>query len=565
MSDNWHQEKEQYSVKKKAYKSNPHKKEETVRDVLLLESSPWPERNLRKKTLEYFGVKTKLSTELGPDVVEKVYFPYYSQEGKICGYKVRDFTKGKDEKWHYSKVGYIGMKCQLFGQVQARKRARFLWNTEGEIDALSAFQALVDNNPKEEYKDLMPAVTSIGCGTKGAVEHLSNNLEFLKGYKDLVLCYDNDENTEIEKRKKTPGMKGKECTEAVGAFLSTNLTDSSNANIVDWPDYINDCSDALQKGKDGELFKILLNIKEYKSEKIVSLYDVFKEGELYEPMKKGVYLDSFPKLMEKWMGVRLREATLMLAPSGVGKSSVTTEMAFNYGEKEGGVGGIFLEEGMKKTGLRFVSRRLKVHPNLYKFDKEKYKTIEEHIEAERWVANPDNFLFLDHYGPIKINSLIDLARIFIYKHNRRFIVLDHISLTVTGNGDIDERVELEKAMVSLTTLCEQCDVHIMVVAHINRGGSVISGKDREFEKPKWKRTFITDGKGTQALEALAHNIIPIDVELLPDNTRGRIRLVMGKNREADMLGFCDVTKMHHKTGIFYDASNEIWTPSDGEY
>ena len=562
MSDYGDNERRNWVKNKKAY--IPEFKHETMKEIKSYKSLAWPERNIRQDIMEKFGVKLLQSES--DQTTEKVFFPYYGQDNKLCGYKVKDCTVHKKEKGHHYTVGHVGVDCKLFGQNQARIGAKFLFNCEGEPDTLSAYQALVDFNQRpgqsEKFKNLTPAVTGIGCGTPNAVDHIAHNEEFLKNFEEVRLCYDNDEVSELDKKKKKKiDIKGKEATEAVGNHLLNH-----KVRIVEWPDGMNDCSDYLQEGKSMELAQqLLFKTKKYSTAKIVSLYDVFREGDLYKPMEKGVYLDSFPKLMDRWLGVRMREATLVLAPSGIGKSSVTAEIGYNFAEKEGGVGGIFLEEGMKKTCNRFIARKLKIHPNLYKFDQHKYCTYDEYLKAEQWVANPDHFMFIDHYGPIKIDDLIDLARIFIYKYGRKFIALDHISLTVTGDGNVDERVELEKAMVSLTTLCEQCDVHIMVVAHINRGSSVVSGSDRNFDKPKWKRTFITDGKGTQALEALAHNIIPIDVELLPDGTRGRIRLFLGKNREADNLGFCDITRMDDKTGVFYDASNEVWQPKGSGY
>jgi hypothetical protein len=453
----------------------------------------------------------------------------------------------------------------LFGQKKARKKAKYLFNCEGEEDTLSVFQSLVEFNAstdkKGRYTHLTPAVTGIGCGTVHAREHIANNKKFVDQYEEVRLCYDNDELTEDEKRKKNPGKKGKEATRDVGNFLMTH-----RVRVVVWPDDVNDCNDLVKCGRSYELAKLLLfETEEYDTAEIVGLYDVFKEGELAKPLNKGVYLESFPFLMDRLLGIRMRECTLILAPTGSGKSSIGAEIGFNFAEEYGGVGGIFLEEGLAKTTKRFISRKLEIHPNLYKFDPLKFCTYDQYLEAERWVGDTKNFMFINHYGPIKIDQLIDLATIFIYKYNRKLIILDHISLTILGDGQIEERAELEKAMIKLTTLCEQCDVHIQVIAHINRAASTTLGGDRDLDKPKWKRTFITDGKGTQALETLAHNIITIDQEIIPDGTRGRIRLFLGKNREADNLGFCDIVRMHPETGVFYDASQEVWQPKTQGY
>ena len=557
MSDEWEIENERWSKMTKSY-TNDFEPKETVKEILKLNCFDWPERGLKKTTLEKFGVKCLKSQ--ADNTISKIYYPYHDQNGKITGYKVKDQTKSKKEKGHIYTIGYVGIDCMLFGQKTCRKNAKYIFNCEGEEDALSAYQALSEwqnKNGREEFKSLTPCVTSIGCGTVHAKEHIANNLNFINNYKEIRLCYDNDRLSDIDKQKKNPGMKGYEATQDVGNFLLDH-----NVRYVAWPDDINDCSDYLQQGRSYDLAKqLLFETKEHRTAKIVGLYDVFKEGELRKSLDRGIYLDSFPKLMDRLLGIRMREVTLMLAPSGCGKSSVSAEIGYNFAEKCGGVGGIFLEEGMQKTCDRFIARKLKIHPNIYKYDKEKIP-YNDFLNAEKWVGDTNNFLFVDHNGPIPIDKLIDIARVLVYKHHRKLIVLDHISLCVQDNGVIDERIELERAMVKITALAAQSDVHIIVIAHINRASSTISGSDRDIDKPKWKRTFSTDGKGTQALEGLADNIIPIDIELLPNNQRGRIRLVLGKNRGADNLGFCDVTKMNDTTGIFYDASEEIWIPEN---
>ena len=214
-----------------------------MKTVRYYEACDWEQRGLTKETLQRFGVKCKVSSEFGPSIVEKVFFPYHNQSGKLVGYKVKDLTKEKSEKGHFYSIGHVGVDCQLFGQKTARKSAKYLFSTEGEVDTLSAYQALKDNNVGTEYAELSPAVVGIGCGTVNAVEHMANNSKFVTGYKELRLCYDNDFLTEMDLTKSNPGMKGKEATKVVGNHFM-----KMDVRYVDWPEWVNDCSDYLQKG-----------------------------------------------------------------------------------------------------------------------------------------------------------------------------------------------------------------------------------------------------------------------------------------------------------------------------
>lgn len=568
MSDNWENERSSYSVKKKEYKDpkKGYESKETVKTILLsYKAVDWGDRGLRKETLETFGVLCKVSTEIGPTVVEKVYFPYYSQEDKLCGYKVKNFLKDKHEKGHFYTVGHVGVDCQLFGQRECKGPTQNLKIVEGEIDQLSAYQALLDrqlsDETPEKYRKLKPQIVSIGCGTVHARDHIGNNSEFTDNYNNIWLAFDNDQLSDLEKQKRNPGMKGKECTESVGAFLCT-AKQSGEIYIIQWPDYFNDCSDALQKGKSEELARILLfDKKKFKVEKIVSLYEVFKPGELKDPIPKGVYLPSYPKLMDKLMGDRQGELTLLLAPSGAGKSTITADMLYEYIVEEGYGGGIFLEENLKKTFQRFIARKMGINLKNFRLgmvdiDNDKY------IKAEKWVADPDNFLALDHSGSIKISELDSLARIMVRKHKRKKIIFDHLTLaTSDSKTGQEERLKLDESMKMLAALCEQEDASITVVCHVNRG--VQLNRKREFEEPYWKRCFKEDARGSSAIECLSWNVICLDIEELPSQSRGRVRLSLQKNREASETGFTDCLIMDQKSGKMIDASNWVYSKSRG--
>ena len=130
MSDNSEYEEEQWMKKDRVYKdwsqpTSTHTPTETMKDIKYLEAVDWPERGLRKETFHRFGVKMKTSVEFGPSKIEKVFFPYCNQAGKIVGYKVKNLLKDKSEKGHFYSIGHVGVSCQLFGQERVRKNAKY--------------------------------------------------------------------------------------------------------------------------------------------------------------------------------------------------------------------------------------------------------------------------------------------------------------------------------------------------------------------------------------------------------------------------------------------------------
>lgn len=542
MSDYPENERKQYSMQKKKYKGT---KSETIKDILLLDSHDWRERNLRKETLEYFGVKCEISTEVGPTTLKKVYFPYYSQEGGLCGYKVKDLDKDKHEKNHFYTVGHVGVDCQLFGQNKARKMAKFLFSCEGEVDTISAYQAIMDSNTKEEYAHLTPAVTGIGCGTVHAVEHLSNNSKFLNIYKEIRLCYDNDELSIVEKQKKNPGMKGKECTQAVGAFL---VDSKRTIFTTKFPEYINDCSHALQKGKSGELAKILLyDVELFNYEKIVTVSD-FEIEDLIKPKQKGVYIDTFPILMDKLWGIRKREYTILTAMSGVGKSYCSSEIAYKLAEKsKKPIALIFLEETSRETLLRMIARRLKINYYKFVFNPLKFCTKEQFKKAFEWTK--EKFYFLDVFGSMKIPELMDSFKNFVYVNGCEYIIFDHLSMLASGSEVKDERRLIDNMMTEQAAFTAQIDVGVIAVSHLSRQAQLEIGKLSDLKEEKWINVRKEHLKGSSSLEQLSWNIIGLDMLLKPNRERSDVRFTILKNRSIGLLGVADQFHMNDITGM----------------
>ncbi|MCP4341278.1 MAG: AAA family ATPase [Desulfobulbaceae bacterium] len=553
MSDNWENEQEQWDEGGKKYNMAHRGKKggetfvapETMAEIKLLEATDWKERGLRKETLETFGVKCLKSQEFGPvGQIEKVFFPYYNQGGKITGYKVKDLTKEKSEKFHFYTVGHVGVDSQLFGQNRARKNAKYLIITEGEVDHLSSYQAILDNT-EEQYKKFPPAVVSIGCGTVSAVDHLGHNTKFLGNFPQYRVCFDNDELTQQEKLKKNPGMKGKEATQAVGAFL---IESNKKVFVPDWYDWVNDCSDFLQSGKDSLLSKQLLwDVSEFSAEKVLKGSDIEMET-LLKPKEKGVYVDSFPLLMDKLWGIRKSELSILTAMSGVGKTVVSSEIAYKLAEETGEkVALVFLEETSEETLMRMIARRLQVNYYKFVFDPLSFCSREDFAVAYGWCK--DKFFFLDVFGSMRVTELMNTFKSLYYASGCGYIVFDHLSMMASGSQVNDERRLIDQMMTELAAFMAQTDVGCLAVSHLSRQAQTEIGKLSDLTEPKWINVRKEHLRGSAALEQLSWNIFGLDMLLTPDRERADVRLTVLKNRTIGKLGVCDQFKMDEKTGL----------------
>lgn len=306
----------EYKFKKEMSEMNEYTPRETVAEINEFPFMAMPERKLTKETCERFGVRAAVNVKDG-STVEAYYFPSYNQKGKIVGYTKQDITKGKEEKGHWTAIGSVAIGNKMFGQDVAEKIDRKRSNliiTEGQIDAMSAFQALVDNVKGTKYEGLEPMVVSIPLGTKNAVESVMHNREFIESHDALTIFFDADECTPAEAKKGI--MKGAEARHAVAGALMGN---GQSLFVVTPPVEFKDASDMLQANQSSELAKLIqFGRRPYSPEKVVSASQITFE-ELISPREAGVYVDCFPELMKKLNGFRRNELTMLLAPSNVGK------------------------------------------------------------------------------------------------------------------------------------------------------------------------------------------------------------------------------------------------------
>ena len=518
---------------------------ETVKDISKYPFVDAKDRKVTKATCEKFGIRAGLSEKDGK-TVEAYYFPSYDQKGKVVGYTKQDITKHKTEKGHWSTIGSVSISNKLFGQELAegisRKRTNIII-TEGQWDAASTYQSLVDSVQGTKYANLEPQVVSIPLGTANSVESLLHNESFLTSFDACVFFFDNDQCTPAEVKKGI--MRGFEAREAcAAALIDTGL---SLMTVVAEGEY-KDASDYLQNDNSEALAKLVqFNKRLFSTEKIVRAGDISLET-IIAPMEKGVVVDCFPKTMERLYGFRLKELTMILAPSGVGKSTVCSILADRFMKAGYKLGMIFLEEGNKDTFQRLIASELKVNYLKFKRDPLSVASKEEITRVYNNITQNDKLILLNHFGSMPIDSLMAKVKHMVLVEGCKYVVLDHLSMVVSGNDTDNERKELDMVMTALASFCAANDVHLIVVCHINRSDSAqfLPPKGKEGE-PFWVNVRKESARGSASLEQCSWNILAIEPEILPDFSRGRVRIKVLKTRFGDSLGIADVFTLDPET------------------
>lgn len=145
-----------------------------------------PERCLKKRAFDYFGVKHSVSTVDGVTLTA-TFFPY-TKGGQVVRYKVKAIDK---QMWHVGRA----KEWEPFGWQEAvQSGAKTLFITEGEHDAVALYQALKKGSKGTPYAEMEPAIISVTNGASGAMKELSKfSSEISKRFAKVVLVFDTDD------------------------------------------------------------------------------------------------------------------------------------------------------------------------------------------------------------------------------------------------------------------------------------------------------------------------------------------------------------------------------------
>lgn len=359
---------------------------------------------------------------------------YTDSSGVPCAQKLRGANKS---------FSWLGRprNATLFGQSRFRGGGRRVYITEGELDALSVAEVLPG----------WPSV-SVPNGASGAKASLAKNLEWVSSFESIVLVFDGDE----------PGRKAaEECAE---------LLPPGKVHIVKFSPPYKDASDLLQAGKREELRKLVMfNAEPYRPDGIVEgSSELIRDYVVnFEPKADAHY--PWALYDSKMFGMRKGELVLHTSGTGMGKSTIVGEIAYNLGVKQNKrVGILALEESVNRYGLRIFSIDVGMRCNIIGCALS--PSSREEI-FKRSIGN-GNFFLYDHWGSANPEVLMSKIRYLIKGCGCEWIILDHLSIVTSGVVDSNERQNIDYIMSSLKAITEERPaVGIHLVSHLSRKAS----------------------------------------------------------------------------------------------
>lgn len=151
--------------------------------------------------------------------------------------------------------------------------------------------------------------------------------------------------------------------------------------------------------------------------------------------------------------------------SGTAKSSFARKILHHLlKETDDNIGGIFLEESIRKTGLCLMSLEAK---KLLHLPDVEYTNDEMQEAFEKTLGTGRVFLY-DHFGSADIDAISEAITYFVKAADCKYIFLDHISIMVSAGGHGDERKALDEICTKLRTLVQELDITLFIISHLKR-------------------------------------------------------------------------------------------------
>jgi twinkle protein len=465
-------------------------------------STSIPDRGIHSASCLAYGVRLAR---------DKHYYPYYDADGTMVAIKTRSV-----EDKQFSIAGDF-KQAMLFGQNLFAKGGRYLTITEGELDALAAYQMSGSKYP----------VVSLRNGAQAALKDCQAQYEWIDSFENIVLCFDDDE----------PGRKA---SQAVAELFGGKV------KLMKHKKGYKDACDYLSNGDSKEFIDAFWSAEGYVPDGIINA------GVLLEDIKKplGVAPVLYPwtGLNKMLYGIRHAELVTLAAGSGLGKSTILRELVShilnNTNEK---VGLAFLEETPERTmrGLIGLEINKKIHLPDAIYDPQDIDRVYEKLDL-------NNRVFLwNHFGSNAIENVLSRLRYFVKALNCKYLVLDHLSILISDQAGGDERKNIDMVMTKLRTFVQEMNCSLLLVSHLKRP----EGKSLE----DGAVTSLGMLRGSGAIAQLSDAVIGAERNSQADDIieRNTTNVRVLKSRYTGYTGYACSLYYDDSTGRLREVINEL--------
>ena len=152
-----------------------------------------------------------------------------------------------------------------------------------------------------------------------------------------------------------------------------------------------------------------------------------------------------------------------------------------------------------------------------------------------------NLFLYNHFGSLDPDVLLEQIRYLATVDKVQVVILDHISIVMSGLELDNERRAIDVTMTKLRSLCEATNIALIVVSHLRRpqGQGHEEGRD----------ISVSDLRGSHSLVQLSDVVLGASRNQVGDaSERQRLQLKVLKSRHTGMTGEVDKLLYDQKTG-----------------
>ena len=406
----------------------------------------------------------------------------------------------------------INSPSYFFGQHLYPNGGRKLTITEGEIDCLTVSQIVGDN----KYP-----VVSLPSGAQNAKTVFRKHINWLNKFEQVILMFDMDD-------------VGQKAIEDAAHILPVG-----KVKVAKLP--LKDPNEMLLQGRAQELISAFWDAKTWRPDDIICGSDLFKRLTTTKVFETVSYpFDGLNKLTH---GCRKGEIATFCAGSGIGKSQVCKEIIYHMLKStDKKVGYIALEESIERTANSIIGLEMNKLLHL-----EPITVNDAYTEAFNTTVGTGRFFLYDHWGSMEGDNLLNHIRYMCKALEVEYIVLDHLSIVVSGLGDGDERRMIDNIMTKLRALVEETKVGLILVSHLKRPQGV--GHE------DGARTHLSQLRGSAGIAQMSDICCGLERNQQAQENANRTTIRVLKNRFSGQTGVACQLEYDNKTGRLKEIGN----------
>lgn len=428
---------------------------------------------------------------------------YFDKAGVEVAQKIR--LPGKKFLWTGDPK-----KATLFGQnLWKSDPKKKVVVTEGEIDALSFSQTQNNDWPVLSVKD----------GAGSAVKCFKENLEYLLGFKEVILAFDSDK-------------PGQDAAKACAELLPPGRCRIARLELKDPNEY-------LVQGRAKDLLDAFWEAPAWRPDGVIdsstAWSKMLEERELERSLGRIPFRQ--PILEESWKGRRMGGVYVYCAGTGTGKSTEFREDAVFVMGQGHKVGYVALEETVGQTLLSWLCI-LAGKPE---------ETVSEAELESSFKQIEGKFFLYDHHSQRDVDGLMTKLRYMVVAEGCRILYVDHLTGVIVAGEEADERLSIDRFMKNAAALAVELKVPIMLISHLSRREKV--------NHEEGDQVSLKDLRGSHAISQYATGVLALErdqqAEAEGDFDVSVVRRL--KHRWRGRLGEADTMHYHHKTGRYLPA------------